>query len=179
MKNLVSLLFVFLALNNIMGQDAVEPLEVKNTVILLNTEPIKVDLASNGEIESIYGIEEGYLDGYNLVKNDYTIDPEIPGAEVEGYKIVFVPVTNLSFDENFATLNSSCIANLDAVIRDIRADREKKIIIKKPVSKNIILNKNRLQAILDYLKVNGVSRGIIDFEDKYDDTDNFEINVVK
>jgi hypothetical protein len=170
------LLFIALAFNQLLSQDS------KNTVILLNTEPVRVELASNGEINTLYGIEEGYLDEFIVERNQFElnlVEKPLDPDEIEGYKIVFIPTMDLVFESQYATLNNGNIAKLDYVVNELIRDRDKKVIIRNPLNDNTILNKNRLKAIMTYLNIKGVSRGLILLEDREDGNETFEINIVK
>jgi hypothetical protein len=172
---LIAILSIIL-LNYSFAQDS------KNTVILLNTEPVRVDLATNGDIKAIYGIEEGFLADFIIEKNEFDlnlVEKPINPEDIEGYKIVFVPTIDVKFDEEYATLNSGNISKLDYVVNEVLRDQDKKLIIRNPVSDNAMLSKNRLKAIMTYLTIKGVSRGLIIVEERDDNSDLFEINIVK
>jgi len=142
-----------------------------NTVILYNSEAIKVHLSENGDILNFYGVAEGYMDGYQLVKTVEKIEPiklenvsptftnESQNAQ---YAILADEREGFSFSKNVAVLNDAHLKSLNKAARHIKSGTYEKVIVTvydKGESKKLL--ENRLSAVVTYLKIKGVKHEVI------------------
>ena len=164
MKNIALVLFASLTALTAFSQE-----DLKKVVVLYNTEPIKVSVNAGGEIFDIHGKAEGYLSGYQVVKNDHALKPGDQAtdfAKVEGYYVVSPDNEVLSFKEGLATLSKPIIESLDNLVTQIISDTRKKILM-TPYQVNdkntaeVYLLQNRMNSCLAYLALRGVSKNQI------------------
>lgn len=164
MKGIVSMLLAFLVSSIVFSQD-----DLKKIVVLYNTEPLKVSVNAGGEIFDIYGKAEGYLTGYEVVKNDHALRPEDQATDfskIEGYYVVSTENEVLTFKEGLATLSKPIIESLDNLISQIIVDPRKKILLTPYAvdDKNtaeVYLLQNRMNSCLAYLALRGLSKNQI------------------
>ena len=136
---------------------------LKNTVILYNVVPLRVDLNHDGTIQTIYGEENSYLKGYTLVKPAEESDNQQFG-ELKGYYVVSTEAYDLHFYPTSAVLAQDVIDALDKAADKVFFGGHRILIstyAEPSDSKGKLLFKNRLHACLMYLDVKGVTKSNI------------------
>jgi len=88
------------------------------TVILYNSQPVKVDLTDNGKIQSFYGVVQGFMEGYDLSTDIAEVTPSVieepiftPSSKNANYAVVSIERVELNYKPNFALLDKSIIVN--------------------------------------------------------------------
>lgn len=179
--------FFFLALTLLTTVASAQ--DSKKTVILYNIVPVDASISSDGDILEIYGQNDTYLRGYQIVKQDRTLPNEsvIPeGADINGLYTVVKDNFNLNYEADRATLTRTIIQNLDNAADAVFLNPANKILITTYSSKGLsnrgkVLFDNRLKSILSYLEIKGLSKSqiIISPDQQSDVTDNIIITVIE
>jgi len=135
------------------------------SVILYNSQPVKVELTNEGHIQSFIGLVAGYMEGYGLVAAPTDVAPIIVEEPIlptvtknAGYAIISIERIELNYKPNFATLDKSIINELDKVAAKLKADPNSKILLTAHTlnqEKNKI-STNRLASAIAYLGIKGV-----------------------
>lgn len=139
----------------------------KESVILYNSQPVKVELAKTGNILAFIGLVPNYMDGFEIESNDSqetvpnTIDEPAQASSENnaGYKVVSKERIRLEYKANFAILDKAIIDKLDVVAARLKTDSSSKILltahtVDKEKSK---LSTNRLASAVAYLGIKGIS----------------------
>lgn len=141
---------------------------LKNTVILYNVVPLRVDLNQDGTIQTIYGEDTKFLKGYTIVRPQ-TSPESAEYAQNKGYYVVSKDYYDINFSANSAILSENAVASLDKS-SDMAFFGDHRIMISsyKPTedSKSKTLFKNRMNACLMYLDLKGVSKDRIIINDE-------------
>lgn len=145
----------------------------KETVILYNSEPSKVELGNDGEIQGFVGIVPGYMEGYTVVKEPLVSpDPEKDGDVVvqpiftnkstnAPYSILSTERILLEYKPGYATLNSATLNKLDNIAAKLKKDPNAKVLLSYSISQDdarqrTIAN-NRVDSAKTYLRIKGIS----------------------
>jgi len=138
------------------------------SIILYNSQPVKVELSEAGKILSYYGLVTGYMEGYDLgeaasavvsepvVANvNPTFDNDSQNAE---YDIISKERVILDFPAGFATLSGTSISSLNNISARLKSGENKKVVVTayKQESEPQKLVQNRLESIVSYLRVKGI-----------------------
>ncbi len=137
------------------GQD-----KLRNTVILYNVVPLRVDLNQDGSIKNVYGEDVNYLRGYTLVKRQKQ-EGETSYGEGGQYERVSVEDYDLKFKNNTALLTQEIVASLDKASESVFFNGHRILVNVYPTpadNKSKTLLKNRLNAYLSYLEIKGVKK---------------------
>lgn len=160
-KNIISPLVLLLISVFVYGQQG-----IKNTVILYNVVPLRVDLNADGTIQTIYGQDNKFLRGYTIVKPAKS-EAEMKakyGTDLKGYTVVASDAFDIAFKNSSAILSQENIVALDN-ISNVSLLKNHKIVLssyKVPAdNKSQTLYKNRMNAILAYLDIKNVSKSAI------------------
>jgi hypothetical protein len=144
-----------LSLNTAIAQQ-----NLKNTVILYNVVPLRVDLNQDGTIQTIYGEDTKFLKGYTIVRPQ-TSGESSEYAQNKGYYVVSKENFNLNFSTNSAVLSENAVKDLDKSA-DMAFFGDHRIMVSsyKPTDdpKSKTLFKNRMNACLMYLELKGVAK---------------------
>ncbi len=137
----------------------------EESVILYNSQPIKVELTQTGKILSFIGLVPGYMEGYDIQTNPIEVAPDViaepilkPSIKNAGYAVVSIERVELKYKPNFATLNQSVINKLNKVAAKLKADSHAKILLTAhTLSKNKNkLTTNRIASAIAYLGIKGI-----------------------
>jgi hypothetical protein len=180
-KNIISPLVLLFMSVFVYGQQG-----LKNTVILYNVVPLRVDLNPDGTIQTIYGQDNKFLKGYTVVKPAKTEAESAAsyGTDLKGYKVVASDAFDLPFKISTAILSQENIDALDK-ISNLAFFKGNKIVLssyKVPAdNKSQTLFKNRINAILAYLDVKNVSKDkiIINADEIDNSNESFKITFVE
>jgi len=136
------------------------------SVILYNSQPVKVILAGD-QIQSFVGAAKpGYMTGYDLSKsNEIKVIPEVASAGTDvrqnaDYSVLSSERILLPYKAGFATLDKKTISELNSISTKLKADGALKILLTAHLDGSDTadkLAKNRLQAAIMYLNIKGVS----------------------
>ncbi|MDF1698175.1 MAG: hypothetical protein P1U56_20170, partial [Saprospiraceae bacterium] len=105
----------------------------KETVILYNSQPVKVELSEKGNIQSFIGLMPGYMAGYdlspaiNIPSNENVVD--LADVEQKGYDIISINRIQLNYKPNFATLDKAVIDQLNTVAAKMRTSPEQRVLL--------------------------------------------------
>lgn len=138
----------------------------KESVILYNSQPVKVELSEKGNIKSFIGLVPGYMNGYILS----TVNSEEKAEEVNepaatevlkdnaGYAVVSTERIELRYPANFATLDKATINTLNEISARLKQDPELKILITAHTrdQQKSTLSTNRLASATAYLGIKGI-----------------------
>lgn len=147
----------------------------KETVILYNSQPVKVELSEKGTIKSFIGLVPGYMLGYDLITNGNAKVEIVDNDKVEiksdegqnaGYSIISSERIDLEYKPYFATLDNSTINKLNDIAAKLRVNPNMSILITAHTLDNnqSILASNRLESAIAYLGIKGISADRIQFE---------------
>jgi hypothetical protein len=138
----------------------------KESVILYNSQPVKVELSDLGTINAFIGLVPGYMAGYDLTPsesvNSTIVSEQIEEAPVNqnaGYAIVSAESIELQYQPNFATLDKALINKLNDIAARLKSNYKLKILITAQSSNQTEgkLTKNRLASAVAYLGIKGIS----------------------
>jgi hypothetical protein len=154
-KSIVPLAILFSAIN-LFGQNS-----IKNTVILYNLVPLRVDLDRDGTIKQMYGADYNFLKGYTVVRPKVETNQDNYSKDPSGSYVVVTENYDITFSSNNAILTKSSLESLDKTA-DESFFNEHKILI-HPYRDNgsnssKTLLKNRLNAVLIYLELKGIPK---------------------
>jgi len=138
----------------------------KESVILYNRQPVKVELSKKGTIESFIGTMPGYMEGYDLSdKDEIKVEPTDvknpilpPASQNAQYKVVSTDREELKYKPNFATLDREVISKLNVIAAKLKADPNATILLTahtRDKNKNK-LTTNRLDSAIAYLGIKGI-----------------------
>lgn len=134
---------------------------LKNTVILYNLVPLRVDLDSDGSIKQMYGADYNFLKGYKVVRPKLEANADNYSADPKGLFVVATENFDISFSSNNAILSKASIENLDKTA-DEAFFNEHKVLIhpykESGSNSSKTLLKNRLNAVLIYLELKGIPK---------------------
>jgi len=137
----------------------------KQSVILYNSLPVKVELSEKGTIDAFIGAVPGYMDGYDISVQPIEVaptkveEPILPASTRNAdYAVVSVEKEELRYKPNFATLDKSVISKLNAIAARLKADPNAKILLTAYTTDktNTKLTKNRLDSAITYLGIKGI-----------------------
>ena len=137
------------------------------TVILYNSQAVKVELTDNGKIQSFVGIVPGYMEGYDLSTNSVevvptTIDEPIfpSSARNADYSVVSVERVELKYRPSFALLDKTIIDELNNLSARLKADPNVKILLTAYTTDKMKnkLSTNRLASAIAYLGIKGIQQ---------------------
>lgn len=143
------------------------------TVILYNSQPVKVDLTDNGKIQSFYGVVQGFMEGYDLSTDIAEVTPSVieepiftPSSKNANYAVVSIERVELNYKPNFALLDKSIIDELNEISAKLKADPNTKILLTAHTndSVNNKLSSNRLASAISYLEIKGIKQNRIQSE---------------
>ncbi|MEM9549188.1 MAG: hypothetical protein AAGA77_24590 [Bacteroidota bacterium] len=156
----IASLFIFLVIFGISNGNA-----QKESVILYNLQPVKVELSEKGEIESFIKTVPGHMDGYSIKPDPIVVQPtEIKKpvlpvtAKNAEYKVVSTEREELTYKTNFATLDRSAISKLNKIAAKLKADPNAKLLLtahKLNADKSVLVS-NRLESAVSYLGIKGI-----------------------
>lgn len=144
--------------------------QTTESVILYNSQAVKVELSEVGTILSFYGLMPGYMDGYDLGQANELAAVELPtesmidvedqnfGKNAE-YDVISKERVQMSFTSNFATLSNETIAALDQVAARLKKGDHSKVLItaySTDGQANTLVS-NRINAVKSYLFIKGIS----------------------
>jgi hypothetical protein len=159
---------------------------LKNTVILYNVVPLRVDLNPDGTIQTIYGQDNKFLKGYTVVKAAKTNSQESAqyGADTKGYTVVASEAFDIPFKTSTAILSQENIDALDKIADQSFFNGNKIVVSSYKVNadnKSQTLFKNRMNAILSYLDIKNISKEsiIINADEVENANESFKITFVK
>ena len=150
----------------IFALSAVNGYSQKESIILYNSQPVKVELSEKGNIKSFIGLVPGYMVGFDLTPTESvkTLAVEEKSEATDngqnaGYAIVSTETIELQYQPNFATLDKALINKLNEVSARLRLNPKLKILITAhAVSQNKSkLTTNRLASAIAYLGLKGIS----------------------
>jgi hypothetical protein len=178
-KLIITPILVFLFSGFLIAQS-----NLKNTVILYNIVPLRVDLNPDGTIQTIYGQDNKFLKGYTVIK--HVKDAQSEGAygnSLAGYKVLTTEDFDIQFRPKTALLTQEIINLLDKASDNIFFKNTKMVISSYLVESNNAsqtLYKNRLNALLSYLEIKNISKDkiIINADEIENATESFKITFV-
>ena len=145
--------------------------QTKEALILYNTQPVKAEVTSTGEVVKVISQEPDQLQGFTLKVMDYAKYLDEANKEKQtlpasqAYSIESVDGILVPFDSGHATLSDVAISRLDEVIRELNADSRAVALIRTfSVINESPLHKNRLSSIKTYFKIRGIGESRFVFE---------------
>jgi hypothetical protein len=160
---------------------------LQNTVILYNVVPLRVDLNADGTIQKVYGEDNTFLKGYNVVRRRPKVEINSDNYSNDLTNFVSLATENfdLIFDQNKAILNQSIVNNLDKASENLFFESERKMVLSTykvgddAVSRK--LYKNRINGLLAYLDIKGIKkeRIVISLDELTNAIEGFKISFVK
>ncbi len=138
----------------------------KESVILYNSQAVKVQLSQKGTIESFISVVPDYMSEYNIEVKPIEVIPEkieesiLPKSTAKNadYAVVSTDRVELKYKPNFATLDKSVINKLNEVAAKLKADPNAKILLTAHSTSKIKskLTTNRLSSAIAYLGIKGI-----------------------
>jgi hypothetical protein len=178
-KLIITPILVFLLSGFLIAQN-----NLKNTVILYNVVPLRVDLNLDGTIQTIYGQDNKFLKGYTVIKRvkDENQQGEY-ATSLAGYKVLTSEDYDISFKPKAAVLSEETINLLDKTADMVFFKNAKVVISSYLVEQNNMsqtLYKNRLNAILAYLEIKNIAKDkiIINADEIQNANESFKITFV-
>ena len=141
------------------------------SIILYNSQPVKVELTDKGQIYSFIGLVPGYMIGYDLPMSSNTksinttpetIMDEEPFVDVikknASYAIVSTEKLELDYKANFATLEKSTINKLNDIAAKLKSEPNTRVLL---TAHNLSqgekkLTSNRIASAKAYLGIKGI-----------------------
>ena len=145
----------------------------KKTVILYNSQPVKVELSQKGTIETFIEVVPDYMAGYELKTEVIEVmptsveNPVLPEMSTNArYDIVSTEREELIYKEDFATLTRDVIGKLNHIAARMKADPNVKVLLTAHTAsdKNKKLTDNRLDSATTYLRLKGIQKARIKSE---------------
>ena len=145
----------------------------KKTVILYNSQPVKVELSKKGSIETFIEVVPDYMAGYDLNTEVIEVvpttveNPVLPEMSTNArYAIVSTEREELIYKEDFATLTRDVIGKLNAISAKMKADPNVKVLLTAHTTsyQNQKLTDNRLASATTYLRLKGIQKARIKTE---------------
>lgn len=148
----------------------------KETVILYNSQPVKVELSKKGQIKSFIGAVPGYMEGFDMSTStlNTSASPEqpviasttTPIVQHEGYAIISNERIELDYRADFATLEKNTIDKLNAIAARLKSEPGTKILLTAHNANNEVsrLISNRLASATTYLGIKGIPQSRIQTE---------------
>ncbi len=159
---------------------------LKNTVILYNVVPLRVDLNADGTIQTIYGQDTKFLKGYTVVKPAKSSDEVAAqyGTNIQGFKVVASEAFDITFKTASAILSQQSIDALDKIANLTFFNGNKIVLSSYKVpqdNKSQTIYKNRMNAILAYLDIKNISKTsiIINADEIENSNESFKITFVE
>lgn len=160
----------------------------KDAIILYNSQPVKAEINSNGDVLRIISEEPDYLKGFTLKIQDYgqfiselnkgTTDDQ---GMISSNKIAFEEsddFISVPFDHGFATLSDMAIKRLDDVILYLKSNPSSKVVIRTlSTHKDALLDKNRINSVRTYFKIRGITSERLSYEALLGDKDIEEVKI--
>lgn len=158
--------------------------EIKEAVILYNTQPVKAEITADGTVNRIISEAPDHLKGFKLKEQDYGQFIEnqkksvVPVAKSQPYAIVSNEQSVVKFEIGYATLSDDAIDILDKVVMHLRTNpNEKAVLVSLSKLNNSPITKNRLNSIRSYLKIRGIDTERVLIESLLGDLDIDEIKI--
>lgn len=145
----------------------------KESIILYNSQPVKVELSAKGSIQSFISVVPDYMAGYDLVIDPIEVAPTVIEEPVlptttqnAKYAIVSTEREELNYKPDFATLDRKAIATLNEIAARLKADPNVKILLTAHSTNRTRdkLTDNRLNSAIGYLGIKGIHASRIQTE---------------
>lgn len=155
--------FTFLTTSSLFSQS--EPKLEPESVILYNSQAVKVVLSQEGQIQSFIGVVPDYMTEFAQTSSPVDAVPaEVKEPVVSettknaGYAVVSSERLELKYKSNFATLDKSIIDELDVVAAKLKEDPNAKLLLTAftPDQEKNKLSTNRLNSAITYLGIKGI-----------------------
>ena len=158
--------------------------DTKEAVILYNTQPVRAEITTDGQVNRIIREEPDYLKGFQLKIQDYgqfiekQSEPLVNAPKSQPYAIFASDYKLVKFETNHATLSDDAIDVLEAIVVNMRSTPELRIVLVS-LSKldNSLVTKNRLNSIRSYFKIRGIDTSRILIESLLGEIDVDEIKI--
>lgn len=144
--------------------------QTNESVILYNSKAVKVELSEVGKILSFYGLMPSYMEGYDLGPSYIEPEDSSVGAVESAvnddqfrknaeYDVISPERQELLFSKDHATLSSINISMLNQIATRLKNSDYPKILLTVYYGEETIsaLASNRVEAIMTYLSLKGVS----------------------
>lgn len=166
---------------------AVVAQNTKQAVILYNSQAVRANITSQGDVKDIIQEEPDFLKGFELKIQDYgqfvEVSKNVETKELEtvassGNYSVKKEYKTVYFEKDRATLTDETIGQLDLIIAHLRENPQVKIIA-MTLSKfeNGLVSKNRLNSIRTYFKIRGIGEERVLFESLFAEIDAHEVKL--
>jgi outer membrane protein OmpA-like peptidoglycan-associated protein len=158
----------------------------KEAVILYNSQPVKAEITSDGNVNKIISEVPDFLKGFTLKVQDYgqfiaekqdtKSETIVPSSQ--SYAIVGKEFKLVRFEPTFATLSDEAIVELDKIIAHLRQEpNEKAVLVTLSRLESALISKNRQNSIRTYLKIRGIDPERVLFESLLGEKDVDEVKV--
>lgn len=159
----------------------------KEAIILYNSQPVKAEITSDGNVNHIISEEPDFLKGFTLKVQDYgqfiaaqpkvAVESEKTLPSSQSYSVQSKEVAAVRFTPSYATLSDDAIAALDGVIAILQAEPSTKINLETITRLDAsAVSKNRFNTIRTYLKLKNIDPERISYDTLIGDKD---VNDVK
>lgn len=161
--------------------------DTKEAVILYNSQPVKAEITTDGNVNQIISEEPDFLKGFTLKVQDYgqfveaqpnLFEKEKVLLNSQSYTIQSKEVASIRFTPSFATLSDEAISSLDGIIAILRTEPNTKINLETIARLDDgIVSKNRFNTIKTYLKLKGIDSDRISFDTLIGDKEVHDVKI--